>query len=460
MALDPSIALQAKLPQFDNPLNQLAQFSTIQNAQNQNQLAQHGLAKAKRDDEDTQAVRNLLTGAGGDLEAGKNALYKGGYYKQAMELGKTQLEQQKNQSEIDKNKATAGKNMADVEKTNFETFKAKKDYVVQNLTGVLTQPVITDASIAQIAKGFMDNGINDPLHVMQMVASLPPEADQAGRRAAIKSMLMGNMKADDQMRYSAPDANTVANNRQSGANNAATVGATIRGQNLVDGRSREANANGKVPTGYRANPDGSLSFIPGGPADPKAKAEGPATEDERKAAGWLVQADNAWKNMQSVMLTKGGKGLNMDTVKPGMLENSAQGIGLTQTANWLRSADRQKFVQGASSLGEALLRAATGAGMNVYEAKQKVEEITPTLNDSDEVMQQKLASIPVYIESLQARAGRAAPKGIDLTTVKPGSNDFNMVMADARRIGELRNKKPAKAAEASSLPAGWSVKEN
>jgi hypothetical protein len=242
MALDPSIALQAKLPQFDNPLNQLAQFSTIQNAQNQNQLAQYGLAKAKRDDEDTTSVRNLLTGAGGDLEAGKNALYKGGFYKQAMELGKTQLEQQKSQSEIDKNKATAGKNMADVEKTNFETFKAKKDYVVQNLTGVLTQRVITDASIAQIAKGFMDNGINDPLHVMQMVASLPPEADQAGRRAAITSMLMGNMKADDQMRYSAPDANTAANNRQSGANTAATVAgarennirttnATLEGQN-------------------------------------------------------------------------------------------------------------------------------------------------------------------------------------------------------------------------------------
>jgi hypothetical protein len=43
----------------------------------------------------------------------------------------------------------------------------------------------------------------------------------------------------------------------------------------------------------------------------------------------------------------------------------------------MRGADRQKFMQGSSSLSEALLRAATGAGVNKDEAAQKIQELTP-----------------------------------------------------------------------------------
>ena len=50
---------------------------------------------------------------------------------------------------------------------------------------------------------------------------------------------------------------------------AASVAATMRGQNMTDARARESNAitlqNGKVPPGYRMLPNGSLEAIPGGP---------------------------------------------------------------------------------------------------------------------------------------------------------------------------------------------------
>jgi len=67
-------------------------------------------------------------------------------------------------------------------------------------------------------------------------------------------------------------------------------------------------------------------------------------------------------------------------------------------------------MQGASSLSEALLRAATGAGINQYEAEQKVAEITPKYGDSDEVVAQKMAAVPLYLESLKLRAGPGASK--------------------------------------------------
>jgi hypothetical protein len=72
-------------------------------------------------------------------------------------------------------------------------------------------------------------------------------------------------------------------------------------------------------------------------------------------------------------------------------------------------------MQGASSMSEALLRAATGAGVNKDEALQKVRELTPQIGDSDAVIAQKEAAIPLYIESLKMRAGPGASRAQVIT---------------------------------------------
>lgn len=63
---------------------------------------------------------------------------------------------------------------------------------------------------------------------------------------------------------------------------------TMRGQNMVDARSREDNAvslqNGKIPAGYRMKLDGTLEAIPGGPADIKAGELGAKTAARSEAA--------------------------------------------------------------------------------------------------------------------------------------------------------------------------------
>lgn len=67
---------------------------------------------------------------------------------------------------------------------------------------------------------------------------------------------------------------------------------TRRGQDMTDARSREANTAGKVPAGYRLNPDGSMSAIPGGPADQKAGAEGQKkVGDAKDVLGLLDEVD-------------------------------------------------------------------------------------------------------------------------------------------------------------------------
>lgn len=166
------------------------------------------------------------------------------------------------------------------------------------------------------------------------------------------------------------------------------------------------NTTGKL---LKLDFDAALKGLPL-PSKNAGTTVGNATEDERKAAGWLAQADNAYKNMLSAMYTKEGKPTGAE--EPGFFE----ALPFVGGGGATRGKERQKFVQASSSLSEALLRAATGAGVNEAEAKQKIEELTPTYFDEPETRKQKLAAIPMYLQSLQARAGRAAPKDYTVPT--------------------------------------------
>ena len=82
-------------------------------------------------------------------------------------------------------------------------------------------------------------------------------------------------------------------NKTQSPDSKASVAATLRGQNMIDGRARDRlsfeqgggiesggatqigfnKQFGKPQAGYRWKPDGSMEFIPGGPADQKAQAQ-------------------------------------------------------------------------------------------------------------------------------------------------------------------------------------------
>ena len=127
------------------------------------------------------------------------------------------------------------------------------------------------------------------------------------------------------------------------------------------------------------------------------------TEDQAKATGWLVQSENAYKNMLRSIKE------DPDAMRPGVNDVISKfPLGGESIANLMRGETRQQFMQGSSSLSEALLRAATGAGINAHEAEQKIKELTPQIGDSNAVIQQKMASIPLYIETLKARSGQGA----------------------------------------------------
>ena len=127
----------------------------------------------------------------------------------------------------------------------------------------------------------------------------------------------------------------------------------------------------------------------------------PATEDQSKAGGWLRQATNAYKNMTDAIRQYPG------AASPTIAEKIAGKVG-TEGVNAVASPQRQRYINAASEFSEAVLRAATGAGVTIDEAKQKIEALTPGYFDSPELVAQKQQAMQVYLDSLRVRAGSTA----------------------------------------------------
>lgn len=100
MAVDPNIALQVRGIELPNPLAQYGQLAAIQNAQNQNALAQYQLGAAQRAEAKDIARTNALAQAGADDTAIANALLKSGDLKSYAEFLKTRRETQKADVEL------------------------------------------------------------------------------------------------------------------------------------------------------------------------------------------------------------------------------------------------------------------------------------------------------------------------------------------------------------------------
>lgn len=104
MALDPSIALAYRAPQFENPLARYGQVAQIQNAQNSNRLADLQYRQALQAEENKNALVKRLQGLDVStpegVQAAQNAYMSIGDAKTAQEIGDNALKRRKTAGEI------------------------------------------------------------------------------------------------------------------------------------------------------------------------------------------------------------------------------------------------------------------------------------------------------------------------------------------------------------------------
>jgi hypothetical protein len=427
MAADPNI-----FQQYLKPVRSMQDYSNEMDQAETNALA---LAGQRQTAADERAVRAAYQQSGGDQNKLMQALQAGGQYKAAQAMQDKLLGQQKTQGDINKQKTELIDARLKQSRNYLDTVQTPEQYIAwheANHSDPILGPELTSrgvtaeqarASIMEALKkpgGFEDMLNKSKLGIEKFTEMNKPTIQTQNLGGTSRVTSMPGLGGAPTILSDTPITQS-ADSKAAAASAAAQRAQAERASLRADARAKDAQLSGKVPTGYRANPDGSMSFIPGGPADPNAVGGGKMTEDQGKATGWLVQAENAFKNMGAAMKS------NPSAARPGFNDALAAipSFGATEAiANSMRGADRQKFMQGSSSLSEALLRAATGAGVNRDEAAQKIRELTPVFGESDSTTEQKMAAIPLYIESLKVRAGPGARKAAQVMQ-KQASGDIH-----------------------------------
>ena len=192
-------------------------------------------------------LRNMLASG-----AGSDQLIQGGFLKEGMDLSK--------------NKADVG-NINSQEASHRVKAFADKAAVMRSSIGSVPNP--------QAAARYMQQAFADPDMgpVMKQFGTLEEALSEIPQDPA--GFQKWQMQASEGIGKLATHALQQQQFGETVRHNKSAEGIQIRGQNLVDARAKDGNthkaaeiqAGGKPPPGYRWNPDGSLTAIPGGPGD-------------------------------------------------------------------------------------------------------------------------------------------------------------------------------------------------
>lgn len=385
MAIDPSIALGVKPVQIESPVNQLAQLLQVQSAQQQNQLGQMKLDEHRRGVERTNRLQAMLGSFAPDAKADDQvgALTRGGFLPEARSLAESSA------------KVAADKRAA--EKAELESHLKKFEVAGQIMNGVKDQAT-WDRAREQTAQVFGQEAaaqmpaVYDPAQIEQRRMQALSVKDQLEQMWKQKGYDLDVQKAGEDARH----------NKAAEGLTAAGQAITVRGQNMSDARAREQIAQGKVPPGYRQNPDGSLVPIPGGPADPKNKAP---TEFQGKSAAFGARAEQADKVLRELEGQYSPAGINGKNAV-----SDIWGIGgaIGNAWNSRLSDASQRADQAQRDFVNAVLRQESGAAIGAGEFDNAKKQYFPQPGDSAAVLKQKAENRQLAVQGLKSNAGHAA----------------------------------------------------
>lgn len=376
MAVDAGIYGQVQQPQQVNPLNALAQAYQVKGLQSQLERGDREAAQQNRLLELVQSP----TFAGLPTAQKAAALQGVGAFDQASKVVTTE--------------ATANKDQRAADVSSFE-LQSKKLDMLSNLAGSVTDQPSYDRA-RQIAQ---QQGLD--------VSKWNPQYDPAGVAQFAQATLSAKERLNAQIQQQGQQItrqNNIDTNATSRANNADTIANSARTANMTDARSREANANGRVPSGYRQAGDGALEFIPGGPADPAAAKKASPTEFQGKSATYGARAQEADRLITDLTGNYSPTGINF---KQAVGEIPLLGGISSASANAALSENSQKAEQAQRDFVNAVLRQESGAAIGKDEFDNAKKQYFPQPGDGKEVIAQKAANRKLVVQGFMNNAGNA-----------------------------------------------------
>ena len=153
---------------------------------------------------------------------------------------------------------------------------------------------------------------------------------------------------------------------------------------------QNASKGAAPPSGYRYKPDGSLEFVPGGPADPAVagRGTGKPTEDQAKNAQLYTLSKQILPQVLDNFSSLGGT-----------LNNVLSFGGSVTTPESYKQAEN-----GLNSLVANFLYSTSGATATPDEVKNRAATVRPKMGDSAETIELKKKALNDMVESIKLRA--------------------------------------------------------
>lgn len=434
MPVDASIPLQVRQVQLQDPTEVMGKVMSLRTLAGQQQLQQMQIQQAQQQQDQERTLADLYKGnIGPDGSINRQGLMSSAAQQG---LGARIPGLQKQFADADKATADVTHTKAQTGEIDFNVARKKMEVSAGALQSLLANPNTTHDDVIRTMVGLVQQGIVTPEQGQQAIRDLPGDPVRLRQHLMQQGMQVMDAKArlealtpkltevDNGKVKSFVDTNTITNpggpkpiTKTTTPGEDLSASTTIRGQNMTDSRERALAAQGVT---YQQDADGGFVALPSkmapgqvvkatpvltpGQGFQQLQGKSNMTEDQGKASGWLAQANNAYQNALNAVKKNPG------ALTPGVGDAVGNIPLMGSAGRVLQSPERQQFNQSMSSLSEAMLRAATGAGINKFEADQKIAELTPQFGDSEAVIKQKMAAIPVYLKSLEMRAGPGAKK--------------------------------------------------
>lgn len=380
------------------------------------------LSQARQARADDNALRQAARSFGADADANYRTLLQAGLPTQAMAYRKGAIENDAKRAEIAKNTAQTGNFASETSARDFETKLKKANQAISDIVSYSSP----QQALAQL-QAHVQAGEIDPQKATAIGQQLQAIGNDAGAFSRWQvGMLRGMMSAKDALEsqklhfqtnnlggqtvtqgldpITGAQVSQVSQQNTQSPDNAATQATAMRGQNMADARAREVVAQGRVPAGYRQKPDGTLEFIPGGPADPASAKRAAPTEFQGKSATYAARADDADRTITELAGKYSPAAIN---AKQAAGKVWWVGGALEAGASAALSADAQRAEQAQRTFINAVLRQESGAAISESEFDNARRQYFPQPGDGKDVIAQKAKARRLAVEGLRDNAGNA-----------------------------------------------------
>lgn len=427
MPVDSSIAMSGRQFQMADPLEMQSKVMSLGQLAGQQQLQQMQIQQAQRTQDQENTLADLYKGnVNADGTINRQGVMSGAAQRG---LGSKIPGMQKQFAESDKATADVGHVGAQTDELKWKVAKGKIDASGAALSSLLANPNVTHDDVIGTMVGLVKQGIVTPEQGQQAIQELPGDPVRLRQYLVQKGMQV--VEAGKRMELMAPKRQEVNNGKVTsfvdvnpytnpqgpapiqmtttpGQDQSNTT--TIRGQNMVDARAKDANgiAQSAARTQVVEGPDGFVLIDKGtGLARPAATMNGaqvqgkdPGLNDTQAKA---LLFGSRMQNADKILTQLAAQGTVRPSVMKGVVESvPLVGGALGAGANAASSPQQQQVEQAQRDFVNAVLRRESGAAISPTEFESAKKQYFPAVGDSPEVIAQKAQNRQLATRGLMA----------------------------------------------------------